>query len=71
MTLFSKIWKYKNFISFYTLEIIQTFSIILFDELIKKNNVTDRLIGKKSKKKNEWPKVRRYKNVTISSLQKH
>lgn len=45
------IWKYKNFISFYTLEIIQTFSIILFDELIKKNNVTDRLIGKKSKKK--------------------
>lgn len=51
MTLFSKIWKYKNFISFYTLENIQTFSIILFDELIKKNNVTDRLIGKKSKKK--------------------
>lgn len=46
-----KIRKYKNFISFYTLEIIQTFSIILFDELIKKNNVTDRLIGKKSKKK--------------------
>lgn len=51
MTLFSKIWKYKNFISFYTLENIETFSIILFDELIKKNNVTDRLIGKKSKKK--------------------
>lgn len=44
-------WKYKNFISFYTLENIQTFSFILFDELIKKNNVTDRLIGKKSKKK--------------------
>lgn len=31
-----KIRKYKNFISFYTLENIQTFSIILFDELIKK-----------------------------------
>lgn len=56
MTLFSKIWKYKNFISFYTLEIIQTFSIILFDELIKKNNVTDRLIGKKSKKKKRMTK---------------
>lgn len=64
-------WKYKNFISFYTLENIQTFSLILFDELIKKNNVTDRLIRKKTKKKNKWPKVRRYKNVTISSLQKH
>lgn len=64
-------WKYKNFISFYTLDNIQTFSIILFDELIKKNNVTDRLIRKKTKNKNKWPKVRRYKNVTISSLQKH
>lgn len=47
-----KIRKYKNFISFYTLENIQTFSIILFDELIKKkNNVTDILIRKKTKKK--------------------
>lgn len=33
------------------LENIQTLSIILFDELIKKNNVTDRLIKKKTKKK--------------------
>lgn len=46
-----KIRKYKNFISFYTLENIQTFSFILFDKLIKKNNVTDRLIRKKTKKK--------------------
>lgn len=52
-----KIRKYKNFISFYTLENIQTFSFILFDELIKKkNNVTDRLIRKKTKKKKQMTK---------------